>query len=34
LFEYFRDRWMLPRASWDDRYRMFNRDNFRLWEAS
>jgi hypothetical protein len=34
MFEYFRDRWMLPRAAWDDRYRMFNRDNFRLWEAS
>jgi len=34
MFEYFRDRWMLPRAAWDDRYRMFNRDNFRLWEGS
>jgi hypothetical protein len=34
MFEYFRDRWMLPRAAWDDRYRMFNRDDFRLWEAS
>ena len=34
MFEYFRDRWMLPRAAWDDRYRMFNRDNFRLWDGS
>ena len=34
MFEYFRDRWMLPRATWDDRYRTFNRDSFRLWEAS
>jgi len=31
IFEYFRDRWMLPRAMWDARYRMFNPDNFRLW---
>jgi hypothetical protein len=34
MFEYFRDRWMLPRAAWDDRYRMFSRDSFSLWEAS
>lgn len=31
MFEYFRDRWMLPRAVWDDRYRTFDRDSFRLW---
>ena len=34
MFEYFRDRWMLRRASWDNRYRTFIRDNFRLWPGS
>lgn len=31
MFEYFRDRWMLPRAHWDKRYREFDREDFRLW---
>jgi len=34
LFEYFRDRWLLPRAAWDHRYRRFDRDSFRLWGTS
>lgn len=33
MFEYFRDRWMLPRARWDERYRSFDRDNYRLWRG-
>jgi hypothetical protein len=32
-FEYFRDRWMLPRARWDERYRSFDRDSYRLWRG-
>lgn len=33
MFEYFRDRWMLPRARWDERYRSFDRDSYRLWRG-
>ena len=33
MFEYFRDRWMLPRARWDERYRSFDRDSYRLWRV-
>jgi hypothetical protein len=31
LFEYFRDRWMLPRASWDDRFRAWSRNEWVIW---
>lgn len=31
IHEYFRDRWMLPRASWDKRYRDFDPESLRLW---
>jgi hypothetical protein len=31
LFEWFRERWMLPRAKRDGRYRSFNPDTLRLW---
>ena len=31
LFAHFRDRWMLPRADWDERYRAFRRETYRLW---
>ena len=31
LFEYFRGRWLLPRAGRDERYRTFNRESYRLW---
>jgi len=34
MYEYFRDRWMLPRAAWDSRYKFFDRESFRLWKAS
>jgi hypothetical protein len=33
LFEYFRDRWMLPRASWDDRFKSWPRDEWVIWPA-
>ena len=31
LFAYFRDRWLLPRASWDQRYREWSPDTWKLW---
>lgn len=31
IFEYFRDRWMLPRASWDERFRSWSRDEWAIW---
>ncbi len=31
LFEWFRDRWLLPRAQRDASYREFQRDSYRLW---
>jgi hypothetical protein len=31
LFEYFRDRWMLPRASWDERFRSWTKDEWVIW---
>ena len=34
MFEYFRDRWMLRRAAWDNRYKVFDRESFRLWKQS
>lgn len=33
MFEYFRERWMLPRVSWDERYRSFDRGSYRLWRS-
>jgi len=33
LFEYFRERWMLPRASWDRRYLAFNPESYQLWRS-
>ena len=33
LFEYFRDRWMLPRAARDEAYRAFNPESYRLWRS-
>ena len=34
LFEWFRDRWLLPRAARDDRYRAFDPEDYRLWRSS
>lgn len=34
LFEWFRDRWLLPRAGRDDRYCSFNPESYRLWVRS
>ncbi len=31
LFEYFRERWLLPRASWDQRYARWSRDEWLIW---
>jgi hypothetical protein len=31
LFGWFRDRWLLPRAARDDRYKAFDRESYRLW---
>lgn len=31
LFQWFRDRWLLPRAARDDRYRTFDPERYRLW---
>lgn len=31
LFESFRERWLLPRAQRDQRYRDFKRENYRIW---
>ncbi|MBZ5722794.1 MAG: DUF4338 domain-containing protein [Acidobacteriia bacterium] len=31
LFAWFRTRWLLPRASWDTRYKEFDPSSYRLW---
>lgn len=31
IFDYFKDRWLLPRASWDDRFRSWSKEEWRLW---
>jgi len=31
IFEYFRDRWMLPRASWDERFRSWSKGEWNIW---
>lgn len=31
IFEYFRDRWMLPRASWDEKFRSWSKDEWNIW---
>jgi hypothetical protein len=31
LFQWFRERWLLPRAARDDRYRAFEPESYRLW---
>jgi len=31
LFAWFRERWLLPRASRDERYRAFDPESYRLW---
>ena len=33
LFQWFRQRWLLPRASRTSRYRSFERKSYRLWDA-
>jgi hypothetical protein len=31
IFGYFRERWLLPRASWDHRYRAWSKDEWAIW---
>jgi hypothetical protein len=31
IFDYFRDRWMLPRALWDTRFALWCKDDWRMW---
>jgi len=31
IFKYFRDRWMLPRASWDERFKSWSKDEWAIW---
>jgi hypothetical protein len=31
MFEHFRDRWMLPRASWDERFKSWSREEWIIW---
>lgn len=33
LFEYFRERWMGPRASWDDSFKSWSRDEWAIWST-
>lgn len=33
LFAWFRERWLLPRAAWDQRFREFDPSSWRLWEG-
>ena len=32
LFDSFRNRWLIPRASRDQRYRQFERSSYRIWD--
>ena len=31
IFEYFRDRWMLPRVAWDKRFASWSKDDWAIW---
>lgn len=31
MFDYFRDRWMLPRVSWDKRFKAWSKTEWALW---
>jgi len=33
IFEYFRDRWMLPRAVWDERFGSWLKEYWQIWSA-
>ena len=34
IFEYFRDRWMIPRSAWDRRFASWSNTTWRLWPNS
>jgi hypothetical protein len=31
IFRYFQDRWLLPRVSWDERYKSWSKDEWAIW---
>ncbi len=31
IIDYFRDRWMLPRAAWDERFKVWSRNEWVIW---
>ena len=33
ISEYFKSRWLLPRAAWDSRFRSWIRDDWRIWPS-
>lgn len=33
LFDYFRERWMEPRAAWDKRFQSWRREQWAVWQA-
>ena len=33
IFNFFKDRWLLPRVSWDDRFRSWSKEDWRLWSS-
>jgi hypothetical protein len=33
IFEYFRDRWLIPRSNRDERYKLWHPDEWRLWSS-
>lgn len=33
MFEYFRERWMAPRVSWDKRFKSWRREEWAIWLA-
>jgi hypothetical protein len=34
LFQYFRDRWLLPRVAWDNRFALWSKDDWRIWSTT
>lgn len=34
IFDFYLERWMLPRASWDQKYKTWSRENWTIWHTS
>jgi hypothetical protein len=34
LFEYFRERWLLPRFAWDKKFRSWSKDDWTIWRST